>query len=279
MNRIKVWMSSGILILGCSLPALAQESFPQESLEQESALPATTNPTLHLEIDSGNGMIRGVGNFAVGGRTATLFLGDTNNFIQAKNGFGVSISTFQAPQAFNILNGTLSGQVAVGIGTASPDSTLTVNGSADKPGGGSWGVFSDRRLKTLSGDFSSGLEQILKLKPVRYRYKADNALGIRDHEEHVGLVAQDVQRLIPEAVTANSKGYLLINNDPILWAMLNAIKQQQMLIDEQQNQIKLQHAQIGRLARQVKTVQASLQASGQADSDVRTAEVQKIALH
>jgi hypothetical protein len=117
----------------------------------------------------------------------------------------------------------------VGIG-AVPDNTLTVNGSADKPGGGSWGTFSDRRLKTLKGDFTSGLEQVLNIRPVRYRYKDDNALGIKDREEHIGLVAQEVQRVIPEAVTENSNGYLLVNNDPILWAMLNAIKEQQQEI-------------------------------------------------
>jgi hypothetical protein len=32
--------------------------------------------------------------------------------------------------------------------------------------------------------------------------------------------------VIPEAVTQNSSGYLLGNNDPILWTMLNAIKAQ-----------------------------------------------------
>ena len=39
-----------------------------------------------------------------------------------------------------------------------------------------------------------------------------------------------MQRVIPEAVTENSKGYLVVNNEPILWAMLNAIKQQEDLI-------------------------------------------------
>jgi hypothetical protein len=100
----------------------------------------------------------------------------------------------------------------------------------------------------LNGNFTSGLEQILKLKPVRFRYKDDNALGIHDREEHVGFVAQEVQRVIPEAVTANSKGYLLVNNDPILWAMLNAIEEQQSLINKQQDQIKLQQAKITSLA-------------------------------
>src|SRR5208282_2318823 len=122
-------------------------------------------------------------------------------------------------------NSDCQGTVSVGIGTSSPDNLLTVNGSADKPGGGSWGTYSDRRLKTLSGSFNSGLRQILRLHPVRYHYNKENALGIRDEQEHVGLVAQDVQAVIPEAVTENSKGYLLLNNDPILWSMLNAIKE------------------------------------------------------
>jgi hypothetical protein len=165
----------------------------------------------------------------------------------------------------------------VGIGAA-PDNTLTVNGSADKPGGGFWGVFSDRRLKTTNGDFTSGLEQVLKIKPVRYRYKDENALGIKDQEEHIGLVAQEVQRVIPEAVTENSKGYLVVNNEPILWAMLNAIKQQQNLIRKQQHQILLQQTQIASLASQLKIMLASHQANGQ-ELQVRTRMVQTGVTH
>jgi hypothetical protein len=115
----------------------------------------------------------------------------------------------------------------VGIGTAAPDNLLTVNGSADKPGGGSWGTFSDARLKTVFGAFHPGLAQVLKLHPIVYRYKEQNALGIKDTEEHVGFVAQDVEKVIPEAVTKDAEGYRIVNNDPILWTMLNAIKEQQ----------------------------------------------------
>ncbi len=135
----------------------------------------------------------------------------------------------------------------VGIGTMSPDETLSVNGSADKPGGGSWDVFSDARLKTVEGGFDAGLEAILKLTPVRYRYKEQNGMGIKDTREHVGFVAQEVEKVIPEAVSRNGRGYLLVNNDPILWAMLNAIKEQQALIREQRDQIRAQHAQIEKL--------------------------------
>jgi hypothetical protein len=41
----------------------------------------------------------------------------------------------------------------------------------------------------------------------------------------VGFAAQEVQKVIPEAVQENSNGYLTVNNDPIILAMFNAIKE------------------------------------------------------
>jgi hypothetical protein len=168
----------------------------------------TTAPTYLLHI--GN----------TGGSANNNFLRVEGPTVSGTGGLAASFGgwgTFQI-DAVGIPGGRLlvteSGQV--GIGTNNPDSFFTVNGTADKPGGGSWGTYSDRRLKTLNGRFNSGLNQVLKLNPVRYRYKNDNAMGIHDPEEHVGLVAQEVQRAIPEAVTKNKKGYLLVNNDPII---------------------------------------------------------------
>jgi hypothetical protein len=133
-----------------------------------------------------------------------------------------------------------------------------VNGGADKTGGGSWQTFSDRRLKTLHGDFKSGLNQIVQLKPVRYRYKNDNAMGIHDTEEHVGLVAQEVRQIIPEAVKENSKGYLLIDNDPIIWSMLNAIKEQQRQIRQQQSLLRAQSSALRSLKGEVRETRDAL---------------------
>jgi len=147
---------------------------------------------------------------------------------------------------------------AVGINTTAPDDALSVNGGADKTGGGSWQTFSDRRLKTLHGDFKSGLNQIVQLKPVRYRYKNDNAMGIHDTEEHVGLVAQEVRQIIPEAVKENSKGYLLIDNDPIIWSMLNAIKEQQRQIRQQQSLLRAQSSALRSLKGEVRETRDTL---------------------
>lgn len=221
---------------------------PASTLDVEGNLAAGTAPTLWLKnnaaLQSGS-----TGNsvdirFTPDGGGG---VGTPNAYIRAQedgsSAWGTSLqfatvpdgNTNGAAERMRITNGG-----NVGIGTTAPDTLFSVNGNADKPGGGSWGTFSDRRLKNLDGTFSSGLDQVLKLNPILYRYKADNAMGIHDREEHVGLVAQEVQKVIPEAVTENSKGYLLVNNDPIIWAMLNAIKEQQKQIAAQENQIKRQ---------------------------------------
>ena len=91
----------------------------------------------------------------------------------------------------------------VGIGTTSPTQLLSVNGTASKPGGGSWDVFSDERLKNIKGRFNPGLKAVMQLQPLRYEYKPDNALGLISEGEHVGFGAQDCRRSFPEAVSTN----------------------------------------------------------------------------
>ena len=126
----------------------------------------------------------------------------------------------------------------VGIGTAAPTELLSVNGSASKPGGGTWSVFSDERLKNIKGPFSSGLKAVMQLQPLRYEYKPANALGIRMTGQQIGFSAQAVQQVIPEAVSQTENGYLMVNNDPIIWTMLNAIKEQQQEIEKLKQEVR-----------------------------------------
>ena len=126
----------------------------------------------------------------------------------------------------------------VGIGTSAPDQLFSVNGDASKVGGGSWLTFSDERLKKINGSFDSGLKAVMRLQPLRYEYKPDNAMGVATVGERIGVGAQALQQVIPEAVTTNAQGYLMVNNDPIIWTMLNAIKEQQKEIVALKRQIR-----------------------------------------
>jgi hypothetical protein len=145
----------------------------------------------------------------------------------------------------------------VGIGTTTPDSLLTVNGTADKPGGGSWNTLSDVRLKDIGTNFTHGLESLENIQPVNYHYKKDNPMNLPSQPEYVGVIAQQVQAAIPEAVHPNGSGYLTVNNDPIIWTMVNAIKELNHKVDEKdaenaelKQQLASLEAQVRQLARE-----------------------------
>ena len=104
--------------------------------------------------------------------------------------------------------------------------SLAVNsGTTLKTGTLSWTTLSDGRLKDVGSEYSAGLDEVMRLKPVHFRYKKDNPLKASSKEQYIGFVAQDVQKVIPEAVSKMKDGYLRLQADPIFWAMLNSIKQ------------------------------------------------------
>jgi len=107
-----------------------------------------------------------------------------------------------------------------------------VQGDAGKSTGTSWINASDRRLKNIVGKYEYGLEEILQLRPVRFTYKNDNLLGLPSDKPVVGFVAQEVEKVIPEAVRTRTDGYLELDVDPIHWAAVNAIQDLSVLCDE-----------------------------------------------
>jgi len=121
--------------------------------------------------------------------------------------------------------------------------TFAVNGTAGKTTGSFWSGFSDIRLKDLTGTYDRGLAEILALDPIKYFYKPDNDLTLPSDQEHIGLVAQEVEKVFPEAIEIWTSGntdeeYLLSNNDPIFFAMLNAIQELQAQIDNLKDEIE-----------------------------------------
>lgn len=113
----------------------------------------------------------------------------------------------------------------MGIGTNSVNYMLEVNGTAGKTGGGSWSNSSDIRLKDIQGEYKKGLNEIVKLKPVEYRYKVDNPKELPSDEDYIGFVAQDVQPVFPEAIAEDDDGYLSFNMHSINVAIVNAVQE------------------------------------------------------
>ncbi|MCB0812898.1 MAG: tail fiber domain-containing protein, partial [Flavobacteriales bacterium] len=91
----------------------------------------------------------------------------------------------------------------VGIGTDNPNADLSVNGTANNSTG-SWGVFSDARIKTEQRLFTDGLNVIDRLRPIVFTYNADAPFEAEG--EQVGIIAQELEALAPYMVSTTEHG-------------------------------------------------------------------------
>jgi len=217
-------MSTNRVGIGISNPGY-QLHIAKETADADMALTSET-ADVHLRIDRGDGSDNAEITYLTGG-SANWHVGMLSNGNYQISRTGAGDATF-------VIN--TSNRVGIGVNPGAWD--LQVNGSAAKPGGGSWTSSSDRRLKDIHGEFDRGLDAIMALEPVYYNYKANNPLELPSDMEYIGLIAQDVQEVIPEAVTRTDQNdYLYVNNDPIIMSMLNAIKELNSTLHDQQNQI------------------------------------------
>ena len=81
-------------------------------------------------------------------------------------------------------------------------------------------VHSDIRLKNVSGDSTAGLKEINALEVKNYTYKND-----KEKTPHVGVIAQQLQKIFPNSVFEGEDGYLRIKTEEIFYAMVNSIKE------------------------------------------------------
>jgi len=203
----------------------------------------TASPGFHLHVQGTGIQTIAVESTQNGNNAQFAFIGKTAGGTAQQWLLGENLATTAG--AFEIFDNTaaqnrffINTAGNVGIGTTAPDQKLSVNGDADKTGGNTWLSFSDERLKNIKGRFNLGLNAVMQLQPIRYEYLKNNALGLKSDGEHIGFGAHAVQKIIPEAVTKNSDGYLMVNGDPILWTMLNAIKEQQKEIEQLKGQVR-----------------------------------------
>lgn len=106
--------------------------------------------------------------------------------------------------------------------------TFYVNGSAG--GNSDWNSTSDMRLKTNILDIANALDKVLKLKGVYFSWKDTKTY---DGKQHIGFLAQDVEKVLPEVVNGANDSYTM-QYAPITALLVEAIKEQQNTIDELQ---------------------------------------------
>ncbi|ANF49846.1 hypothetical protein A0O34_04520 [Chryseobacterium glaciei] len=134
----------------------------------------------------------------------------------------------------NLYPATLTNNV--GIGTTTPSSLLQVNGTitANRIQGPS-----DSRFKKNVTPIKNALEKVISLGGYTYDWKdasefPNQSIG-KGHD--MGVIAQEVEKVFPEAVTTNKEGYKAVNYQALVPALIEAIKAQQAQINALQAQV------------------------------------------
>ena len=86
---------------------------------------------------------------------------------------------------------------------------------------------SDRRLKNVGEKYTAGLDELKKLDFYNYTFKKDE-----NKTPLVGVMAQDLQKVFPDAVTKGEDGYLRIRLEDMFYAVINAVKELDAKISE-----------------------------------------------
>ena len=162
-------------------------------------------------------------------------------------GMGVNAGelTFGAGIAANGTPGmVLTDGGRVGIATTSPGFTLEVDGSTWSTTG--WSSASDGRLKQGVTTIPDALGTIERLRGVEFYWRppSERAVGktlaLPLGEQQVGFVAQEVEKVVPEAVStpaAGSDSPYGVNEAKIVAILVEAVKEQQVEIDQLKAQI------------------------------------------
>ena len=137
-------------------------------------------------------------------------------------------------------NDTATGIISITNSTASTSKTtgaLKVTGGVGISGalnvGGDVVAYasSDERLKDNIELISNPIEKVQSLKGVTWNWN-DNADELQQSLPNVGVIAQDVEKVLPQLVTDRDNGFKGVDYAKLTGLLIEAIKDQQKQIDE-----------------------------------------------
>lgn len=181
--------------------------------------------TLEIAVDRGEAA---VGGRSLGHKFPILVNVDSSRKIQGCYGQYDNLWVHSANSA-NIHYSSGS----VGIGTDDPKEKLDVAGTIQAT---AFMYKSDLRLKQNVREISNALERVSKLHGVLFDWKDQD--GLTKSTDQLGLIAQEVEQIFPEAVVTNPQtGMKSVAYGNLVSPLIEALRTQQRMIESQQKEI------------------------------------------
>jgi hypothetical protein len=138
----------------------------------------------------------------------------------------------------------------------SPSDAMILYKNGDMEIAGSLTQDSDERLKTNIVNIGNTLDLVKQINPVYYEFK-----DTKTHPEgkHIGFIAQEIQPLIPELVATKSNGYLSVDYAKMSVVLLKAVKEQQKIIETQNEKQKILENEIKALNKKLDQILKQLE--------------------
>jgi hypothetical protein len=111
---------------------------------------------------------------------------------------------------------------------------------------------SDRKLKTNITPITSALDKVKELQGVSFNWKTDKP----GDEKKLGFIAQDVEKVFPEAVVGSSTKGVEYGN--LVAPLVEAVKEQQTQIDSQKKEIDSLKADKASLEKRLDAIEKKL---------------------
>ena len=111
-------------------------------------------------------------------------------------------------------------------------------------------------MKNVGEKFKGGLAELKKLDLFHYTYKKD-----KEKTPHVGVMAQDLQKVFPNAVKKGADGYLTIRWEDMFFALINAVKELDAKVDllvKQQKKISELETKVDKLEKRLAAIEKKL---------------------
>lgn len=151
----------------------------------------------------------------------------------------------------------INGARNVGIGTTAPAQRLHVVGNILASG---TITSSDSRYKHSSQTLTNSTALLQQLNPVQYYFKEGFKEGQFDNRLHFGLLAQEVEQILPHLVHEDQEGYKGINYTELLPVLIKSNQEQQALIEAQKASIDTQNRILEQQQAQIEALKTAVEA-------------------